>query len=194
MSINYFEDVEIFIDYTLDDVDESWFDENGEVIEGSGLNRQFFPIDRLSVEYARKICSVENSQLVQIAAGEISFIDIMETEESVEDDEWWTRSLDLGVRGAVMAIRAMGGYPVSSCNAGCFVDDPYVHSEKHHPVIGFQGSSDCIRLVEDVARKNGCGLYGPIVGCLVLSTSDIRNFGKFALDLLSHGDGVESTN
>ena len=190
MAIKNFGDIEIFIDYTLDGIDENWFDEEGEVIEGSGMNREFFSFDQPTLEDAMKICLNENNQIEKIANGEFSFIDACEDGLEDEGDYSWIESLDLGGRGAVMAIRTMGGYPVTSCNAGCFVDDPSYHSEKHHPVIGFQGKPELIRLVEDSARKSGCGLYGPIVGCLALSTADIRNFGKFALDLLSHHESA----
>ena len=175
-------DVEIVIEPDSQGVDESWFDEEGEVID---WNREFFPIERLCIEDVSRICINENRQLEKIGSGELNFTDINEEEEiDLSDDgvdPWlW---LDLGVRGAVMAIRAVGGYPVTSCNAGSFTDDTARHNEPHHPVIGFKGSNDCIRLVGDLARRNECGLYANS-GTMILYARDIRNFGRFALNLL----------
>ena len=197
MGIDIVEMNKIVIDYDAKNVYSDWLesvkeysDEDEEDIEldGIGGNRLFDPFDPIGVENLTKICTIEYQQIIAIDSGELNFSEVKEAEEhafSNDEQEWWM-FLDLGVRSVVLAIREIGGFPFSSCNAGCFQDDDKRHSE-HYPLVAFYGDQSCIQIVENAARQNGCGLYTN-GGSLVLYTNDIVNLNRVAADLLESAE------
>jgi len=186
VALKIFEDIEIQMNYKADGLDDSWFDENGEVIEGSGMNREFFDFDSFLKQELLDLCDAERELIDSLVNKKKSILEIIEEEEEFLENCEMVYFLDLGVRSAVMALRYLGAYPVSSCNAGSFTEDPN-HLEKHHPVIAFHSPHELLIEVEKAALITGCGLVGPRIGCLVLYTDDIRKFTDFAKHLCHSG-------
>jgi len=199
MPIQTFELDGITIDYDARSVYSTWehsmewlFEEYGDDeefdLEAVGGNREFSALWSNGVEAVRDLCALESEQLNSIDVGELTAETIEEIEEEAYDADAFSPHmiLDVGVRSLVMAILEAGGYPFSSCNAGSLNDDRY-HAEAY-PLIALYAPPECLRKIEQAARKNGCGMHCtdafPQLGALVIYTDDIRNFPAMALDLL----------
>tara|TARA_Y100000748_G_C15410814_1_gene455339 strand:- start:193 stop:837 length:645 start_codon:yes stop_codon:yes gene_type:complete len=191
-------DVSEVADGWFTDADPEYFPElEGEKMERmeAGMNRDFFSFPRPSIHVARDVCETEARTLVDIEEQRIGFLENSDQElteiESGYGEKFWL-DFDFGVRGAVMAIAAVGGYPFTSCNAGSFTDDSIPHNEPA-PTIAFFANKKIIGIIEKAAKKNDCGLGG-MWEALSLGTTDIRNFNKFSIDLLNFAEelGIES--
>ena len=189
MSIKVTPDLIIEIDYDPYEViwPYSGVDEEGE-IDQFYFNHDFAPIDNhFSLEKIMQICKEEVEKIALIASGDSTFQEVSDEVESMYGEGgWWEcpwAYLDLGVWGPVLAVKAIGGVPISSCNGGCFSDDNQRH-QYDYPMFSFRGNEGCISSVERSARRTGCGIFGSD-GCLIVYTNDIRNFAEFAMDLLS---------
>lgn len=199
MPIKIFELDEISINYTPEEIYDSWesymkdvyVDENGDEIDEDefdydaiGGNREFSPLDPLGTSDLTELCRVEAQQLEDLHAGQTTTDEIEEREEEMYTDDSYQpyMILDVGVRSAVMALLEVGAHPFSSCNGGCFQDERY-HAEAY-PLIALYGRLETLKLIESVARSTGCGLYSGM-GALILYTNDIRRFIEFAIAITS---------
>lgn len=157
-------------------------------------NMEFFPFREISTNEAHMVTTIEDRQLQRIHSGELKFSEIQNAdEEAIEnhDANFWEqpwRHLDFGVRGAVMSMTSIGATTITCCNGGSFesLGDDKPHREDY-PLILFTGDHHHIRLVEEAARCNNCGLVGAeetYPKSLVVYTNDIQNFTRFSYDLL----------
>lgn len=189
-------DYDAEINYVPEKVAEDWStdewpdypDEDGIMMPRleAGSNREFLEFVIPSFEISKMVCDIESKQLDVIESGQCKFSEVIEEEENAIESgseyEFWL-DFDLGVRGAVLAISSIGGFPFTSCNAGSFIEDTRPHNESHHPTIAFYCRRSSINIIEEIARKNQCGLRG-YGECLVMGTGHIRNFSNFAIELL----------
>ena len=191
MTIKVFELNELVFDYDPNEIHSNWeesvaeYTDEVDFLEDVGGNRCFVPFDPVGVDYLREICDIESQQITAIGSGELSFAELLDDEEHAlsNGEGELQQELDLGMRGVVFAILEIGGFPFSSCNGGCFSDDKRHHSG-HYPHVAFYGNQSCIRLIDDAARENGCGLHESS-NAVVLYTNDIRNLNKVARYLLN---------
>lgn len=196
MPIDTFELNEMVFDYDPDEVYSDWIEsvreyqdlDEDDFLEGVGGNRSFTPFDPIGVEYLREACDTESQQITAIGSGELGFAELFDDEDRAlsNGEGYWWQHLDLGVRGVVLGIREIGGFPFTSCNAGCFRDDDGHHAESH-PIVAFYGNHSCIQIIENAARENGCGLYSS-GRSLVLYTNDIVNLNRVATHLLESAE------
>ena len=89
-----------------------------------------------------------------------------------EEDLW---GLDVGVASAVLAISALGGAPVSSCNGGVFGS----RHQASHPYVTFYLPKAAARTVLDLAEAADVGLI-VISGTAQVYANDERGLLRFA--------------
>ncbi|MBN8528375.1 MAG: hypothetical protein J0M36_03970 [Caulobacterales bacterium] len=91
--------------------------------------------------------------------------------------------LDVGVRGAVAAIAASGGFPVASCNGGSFGT---AHAYQH-PLVAFYCQPHCVDQIMAAAEMASVGLIHGTTdeGSLLLYSSDVDGLMDFASKLIA---------
>lgn len=84
--------------------------------------------------------------------------------------------LDVGVASAVLAVSALGGIPVSSCNGGCFGGQ----HQARHPYVAFYLPKDRGAPVLDLAEAADIGLFVDQDGIAQIYGRTINDLLRFA--------------
>lgn len=84
--------------------------------------------------------------------------------------------LDVGVASAVLAVSALGGIPVSSCNGGCFGGQ----HQARHPYVAFYLPKDRGARVLDLAEAADIGLFVDQDGIAQIYGRTINDLLRFA--------------
>jgi hypothetical protein len=95
--------------------------------------------------------------------------------------------LDLGTIGAVHAISAAGGIPISSCNAGSFGG---AHGEAF-PVVCFLWRPERLPILRACAKEAGVSMWLHRRGEVVIGADYIRRFLMFAQAVLDRRQRIE---
>lgn len=136
----------------------------------------------LSAQYLSTVLEVERSIVERFMAAD----DIEAAAEAFDDERFEANSpeeelfgLDVGVASAVVAVSALGGIPVASCNAGEFGG---LHQAQEPYVAAF--------LPADQGPKFERLAVAAAVGVVVGEDGLLRVYGRSALDLMRFAEIV----
>src|SRR5262245_51493667 len=96
-------------------------------------NHEYEPIGRVSIAQAQRILSEEEEVFWDLEAQEFSLAAVEQVETELCEVGSEVVRFDLGTSATVHALKAVGCFPVYSCNGGCFGPGP--HRLNDYPTI-----------------------------------------------------------